>query len=137
MSSTYLRNETAESMLAKTFFVVEATSFEQHTLWATHSSESLYPPSYPNRKPVKWEQLNPGWLVTVGKIGRRPCCISVSWARIDGQLVMFWYQCSQVSDSVKAETWIAANFKKRRSSEDANNFHNCIRAIHEANKVVA
>jgi hypothetical protein len=129
-------SDTAESRLVKTMFIVEATSTEQHFLWSQWCKDSLSP----TFGKLKWEQLNPGWLVTVGKIGKRPCCISVAWNRIEGQLVMFWHQCSQVTDSLQAEKWLEDNFKgtwdngRRRASTDAMNFHHCIDAIQEANK---
>lgn len=128
--------DTAESRLAKTLFVVEANSFEQLALWkdyAKESKEAQYP------KPVTWEQMH-GWLIQVGKIGKRPCCISATWVKINGQLVMFYDQCSQVTDSKQTEKWIKKYFKKkwdkgtRESFTNASNFHHCIDAINEANK---
>lgn len=136
--------DTAESRLAQTLFIVEADSYAYHSLWADHAEHSLWT-SFDvreNRRSHKartWEQINPGWLIEVGKLGRMPCCISVSWARIDGHLVMFWYECSQVTDSRKAEAWLAERFKgtydggHRRASCDASNFVHCLSAIDEAN----
>lgn len=34
MNDTFKSTDTTESVLAKTFFIVEATSFEYHSLWA-------------------------------------------------------------------------------------------------------
>lgn len=128
--------DTAENRLKKTLFVVEATSAEQFMLWKDWSVAS----DSPRYGKMKWEPINPGWMVTVGKIGKRPCCISISWQRIDGHMVMFWYPCSQVSDSLKSEAWIEANFSgkwdhgHRRAYCDAGNFHLCVNAIREANE---
>jgi hypothetical protein len=121
--------DTAENRLKETLFVVEATSTEQFMLWKDYSNGSDSP-RYPT---MSWKQVNPGWLVTVGKIGDRPCCISVTWNRINGRLVMFWHQCSQVTDSLQSEAWINANFEKPHSTCDAMNFHICVRAINAAN----
>lgn len=127
----------AENRLKKTFFIVEATSYEQFVLWQDWCAQS----ESPRYGKLKWEQVNPGWLVTVGKIGKRPCCISVSWNRIEGRLVMFWYQCSQVTDSLQAEAWLEEHFKgkydngHRRASTDAQNFGHCIHAIQDANRI--
>jgi hypothetical protein len=125
--------DTVENRLTKTFFVVEATDAEQFFLWKEWSNQSdkrCIPDG------VVWEQVNPGWLITVGKLGKRPCCISVSWVRINGKLVMFWYQCSQVTDSLQAEAWIEKHFKRtydggRPSTTDAMNFAHCIHAIRD------
>lgn len=122
-----MSQETAESRLAETMFIVEATSFEQHMLWEM------------NHKKLKWEQVSQGWLVTVGKLDDRPCCITTSWARIDGQLVMFYEQCSQVTDCLQTYEWIHKHFNgtwdngRRVASTDANNFHLCLDAVREKN----
>lgn len=129
--------DTAENRLKKTFFIVEATHTEQFLLWQDWCEKS----QHPRWGKLKWEQVSPGWIVTVGKIGKRPCCISVSWNRIEGRLVMFWYQCSQVTDYTKAEAWLNEHFKgtydggTHRASGDAGNFSNCIRAIKDANAI--
>lgn len=67
--------------------------------------------------------------------------ISVSWNRIEGRLVMFWYQCSQVTDSLQSEAWLEKHFDgkydngHRRASCDAQNFAHCIHAIRDANRI--
>lgn len=127
---------TFKQMLQKTAFVVEATSFEQHCLWMQHSIDSN------NRiySPVNWEQINPGWIVNVGELNNMPINILISWAKNDGCLVMFWYSCSRITDSVKAEEWINKSFngkwdnKTRDAITNAMNFHHCINAINEINK---
>ncbi len=147
MSAHFAHPDTAETRLALTFFVVEATSFEHQALWAQHAEDSIYPP-WNKRKncrayePLKWEQINDGWGVNVGHLDKRPICISVNWARIEDQLVMFWYPTSVVVDIAKCEAWIAAHFKRQlggpySQSCDANNFGHCINAINEANKVTS
>lgn len=125
---------TPEDRLKETFFIVEATSFEQHSLWSNYAKESdhrLY-----NHKGLKWEQMD-GWMVTVGTLDDRPVCMSLSWVRIEGELVMFWYMCSQVTDSLMAEAWIDKYFTgrwdggTRSAGTDAQNFHHCIHAIRD------
>ncbi len=69
----------------QTKYLVNATSFESHTLWR----DWHYLPNIKNEKfmehkdaksPVKtWEQDNPGWLETVGMVDGRPTCVSVHW----------------------------------------------------------
>ena len=122
-----MNQDTAESRLSETMFIVEATSFEQHCLWEKHHKE------------LDWEQINSGWLVTVGELDGRPCCISTSWARIESQLVMFYNQCSQVTDTLQTYAWLHKYFKgtwsngRRVASTDAQNFHLCLSAIREKN----
>jgi hypothetical protein len=136
----YLYHESAEDRLKDTFFVVEATSYEQFCLWEKYSLESRQSSFIAHENRMKWEQISPGWLVTVGKLDGRPCCISTQWNRISGKLVLFWYSCSQVTDSVMAEKWITEHFTgtwdsgTRRAWTDAQNFHHCCHAIDEANK---
>lgn len=135
--------DTAENRLKKTLFIVEATSFEQETLWKKWAQES---PDAKNdirnrlaHTRLEWEQVNPGWLVTVGRLDNRPCVISTSWARIGRKLIMFYEQCSQVTDNLQTEAWLDDHFKgtwdegTRRARCDANNFHLCAQAIKEAN----
>ncbi len=131
-------NTDCERWLARAFFAVEATSFEQHALWANHCIDTLYP-----RRDHKgglvgadlhWEQLNPGGMVTIGQLDGRPVNLSLTFARIEGRIVLFWFACSQVTDSVMADAWLAKTFDpKRRATCDANNFNHCIHAIEAAN----
>jgi len=126
--------DTAENRLKDALFIVEATNQEQYWLWNENAKESRNSIRNPA---LKWEQVNPGWGIHVGELDNRPIMISVQWARIEGFLVMFWYQCSQVTDSVQAEKWLHENFKgtydngTRRAWCDAANFHHCVGAIRE------
>lgn len=132
-----MSDETAESRLAKTLFVVEATSFETQCLWAENAKDS----SCRRFTPRQWEQVNPGWLVTVGELDSRPICVSMSWSRIDGHLVMFWEATSQVVDTVQIEKWLSQHFAgkwdngTRQATTNAMNFHHCLNAIDDANKL--
>lgn len=131
-------NDTAEERLKRTLFIVEANSFEELALWrdTAKNSDCL-------RKGVKgltWEQKH-GWLITVGELDNRPCCISTSWVKIDGCLILFWYNCSQVTDSVQTDKWFEKHFKgtydngTRRATCDAMNFGHCLSAIKEYKKL--
>lgn len=130
--------DNAENRLNQTLFIVEATEFEQHVLWSDHSSRSKFR-RFPHFPTLNWEEISPGWIVTVGHSHRRPICISVSWARIEGHLIMFYHGCSQLVDSIKIAKWLDKNFKGKwdrgtcRAACDVNNFHHCLQAIREAN----
>ena len=131
-------NDTAENRLKYTLFVVEATSFETQMLWEKWCKDSPEKPIRNRHATQKWEQKH-GWLVTIGKIGKRPVCLSMTWNVIDGQWIMFYDQCSQVTDSVQTEKWLDIHFQGRwdngtsRAITDAPNFHLCVEAINEAN----
>lgn len=119
--------ETAETRLEKTFFIVEATSFEQHSLWANfgHNSDRRMREDYS----FKWEQMD-GWAVQLGQLDNRPVMLNIRWVKIDGYLVAFWDICSQVADYVMSEKWLDKHFKKGYDFRtDANNFHHCLHAI--------
>jgi hypothetical protein len=127
-----MQMQSAEELLKQTVFIVEANSFEQHTLWQQHCNKE----NFRDWPKMTWEQMH-GWLVTVGKLDDRPVCISTSWVKVDGFLVMFWYECSQVADYVQTEKWLDENFTRkydngtRSATCDAMNFGHCISAIRE------
>jgi hypothetical protein len=138
-----MTEDTAETRLAKTLFVMEATSFERYALWCRHAYNSHERP--PKAECVQWEErlgegyMPHGWLVQVGRVGKRPCYIDIQWARIDGQMICFYHDCSQLTDTVQTEKWFTRHFKgtwdkgSRRATGDAQNFHHCLHAIEEAN----
>jgi hypothetical protein len=116
--------------LAATRFLVEATSFEQLTLWRDHASQS--PRKRDNA--VQWEQLNDGVLQHVGFIAERPICLSLLWARLNGHLVLFHHATSSAVDYEVINTWLerycpAPKHDGRKPSCDAQNFHLCKFAV--------
>jgi hypothetical protein len=113
----------------KTFFLVEASSFEKHRLWEMW------------RERVSWEQDSMGCMGQIGVLDNRPVTLSIFWAQINGQLIGFWESPSQVTDSAMAERWFALNCMPpkwdkgtRNARCDAQNFHLCVQAIQEANE---
>lgn len=133
--------DTAENRLKHTFFLVEADTYAQHQLWATHSSDSIYPP-WDTRKGhrlcpgLKWEQEGMGFMPYVGDIERKPIHVSLFWYRIEGRWVCFYYACSQVVDHRMIEAWLEQHFTGgagKRAMCDAANFNHCLQAIKEAN----
>ena len=116
----------AEERLKKTFFLVEANSFETLTLWVNHAKDGA----------MAWDQGH-GFAVTVGNLDSRPVCVSMTWNMLDGRWVAFWNACSQVVDHVMVDAWLEENFKgtwdngSRRASCDAMNFHHCLQALRQ------
>ncbi len=148
MSLTFPSPDTAETRLARTLFIVEATSFERMSLWAHHSEDAVYPLYNPRRgvpaySQHKWEDIPNGYGVTVNPSGKRPVCILLTWVRIDGQLVMFWEGCSKLVDYNLIDKWLEEHFKgtydnnTRRAECDAMNFGQCLGAIKDVNDKAA
>lgn len=119
------------------------SSHEMHILWRDFADDRTareYGPS--NRRRVKWEQLNPGSVPTIGTLGKRPICLTIFWARIDGQVVMFYEATSELVDWAKIQAWLDIEYKHvpmwdngtRKPFCDAQNFHHCLSAIDERNK---
>lgn len=119
-----------EAALKDTVFLVEATSFETHMLWAEHAEDGIL------HKNVKWRQ-HTTWVVEVGKLGGRPVCICLTWNSVNEALVCFWHATSQVVDHKMIEAWFEKNYEgkwdggTRRATCDAWNFHHCLDVIKE------
>jgi len=110
--SLRLREEWRQSAI----FCVEATDAEHQFLWERHHCM------------VQWEQLNPGEIATIGHFKKKPVCVEIRWARLDGQIVMFYYPCSSVVEWSWVRNWLADEYKGR-SSCNAMNFHHCLDEI--------
>lgn len=129
--------------IKQTVALVEANSNEQHLLWREWAKESTWcDPKYPSTLSRKfmWEQMNPGCWIQIGTLAKMPVCISLSWNRLDGQVVLFWELTSMVTDSRMAEKYLKKIFGKiptydnghREATTDANNFHLAAEAVREA-----
>jgi hypothetical protein len=110
---------------AETEFVVEATSYEQLCLWReTHES-------WP------WEQDHRGIGLTIGHVGEFPVCLSLSWVRVGGRLILFWTAVSRITDYAMADEWFQDHCnprwdrRRRRAFTDAMNFHHVLAHIRE------
>lgn len=127
---------TVEERLQKTFFLVEATSFEYHILWLTWASASSAKTA---TSKLDWELLT-GVRVKVGSLAGKNIFISMFWCSIEDRLVGFWRPMSAVVDYTQISAWTVKRFSARWSNDqrpsvtDANNFHRCVQAIREANK---
>lgn len=122
--------------LELTEFCVEATGFEQLTLWKAHALGSPY------RSPdgaigtrlkstmtegegsprYTWEQESPGTGQLVGTFHRHHVTISIAWVRLDGRRVMFWEGASQVTHSGMLEDWIRKECPNLKVFTNAMNF---------------
>lgn len=125
-------DETAETMLAKTLFLVEATSNETHSIWCNFASDSNE--RIDKKYSLKWENYY-GWLVQVGELDDMPVCISLMWYKLDGNWVCFWHPTSVVVDYRQILDWLAKNFTGTwsggRATCNSSNFHRCLHALDE------
>jgi hypothetical protein len=118
-----------------TAFVVEATSFESLELWsAWHKPVAGEGSRYQRESDpanAPWEQLNPGCVVTVGHLAKMPVCVSLSWSRVHGQLVLFWEATSMVVDNRLVEAWLTKHVPAYKDGRHTNaiNFHNCVHEL--------
>jgi len=101
---------------SQAMYVVEATDTEHQFLWERYHHM------------VKWEQLNPGEIATIGHLKKRPISVDIRWARLDGQIVMFYYPCSTMIDWTWIKNWLRQEYPNCQSCNAAN-FHNCLGEI--------
>ena len=117
--------ESIAERLSEAIFLIEATSYEQLSLWREHSHES---DTVLDRDLTWWEQVNPGHGFKVGELAGMPVVISLSYNRINDKLVAFWEPTSQVVDYRIIAKWFEDNFHgtwdngRRRATTNAMNF---------------
>lgn len=141
-----MTDDEIEQRMRRTVAVVQATSTEQFFLWKEWAKDSGWDDldyikrgGTPHPK-LKWEQMNPGSWLTIGHVNKMPVCISLTWNRIEGQVVLFWEMTSQVVDYRMGEKylekvldpWPKYDNGSRHASSDAMNFHNMVSAIRQA-----
>lgn len=118
-------------LLSSTMFVVDADSFARQMLWKEFHTEH------------DWESESLGMIRVVGEFAGVPTWVEFFWVTIDGQRVMFYTPISEVVHHGLVEKWLRLHCNPtwdggtRRAHCDAMNFHHCLDAIEEANKVAA
>lgn len=106
--------------IAATQYLVEADDFAQSALWERYASKT-YPRDWPT---LSWEQLNPGTLRAIGKVGDLPVCVCLSWTRVGSLLVCFYEATSVMVDWNMVHAWLRDTFPGVPKT-DAMNFHLC------------
>jgi hypothetical protein len=101
--------------------VVEANTFEKHTLWKENRESS---------RAKKWEPSGWGLGQCVGTIASHPVYISLEYAIIDGYKILFYYGMSAVVDHNMITEWLKRNLPPTAfrddgyiNKTDATNFH--------------
>ncbi len=127
-----IREENETNRLAAVF-LVEANDFAQHHLWLDWSEEAKArgwgPADHPR---VAWEQIHIGYGEGVGHIGKRPVFVTVTFARVLGQVIVFYEATSQVVDHEMVEEWTRKAFPASRGKTNATNFHICVHDLRSA-----
>lgn len=118
--NTTISSELRE-LLERVFLCVEATSFERLYLWELNSISPA-----PNRHvgSLSWTSVTGGWLATVGQVGNMPVCLSLTFATINGHLVLFHEATSLVVDHRQVKMWLRDNVPAFREGRkcDASGF---------------
>ncbi len=99
--------------LAGVVGVIEATSFEHHSLWCDYAEAGQ---KHGRRFP--WNETGHGTLQQVGGIGNRPIWISILTATVDGHKLLFWHVTSPVADHDQCEAWLRVNLPETAFRED-------------------
>ena len=110
-------------------FVVEVNSFEKLKLWQQYKDST------------GWEENPSGFMPTIGELCGRPVVLSIFFAKIHGEVVMFYEACSQLVDYLQVDDWLVKNvFPSCGYDEDvggchprsdASNFHICVHRMKE------
>lgn len=117
----------------ETKFMVEATNCERFYLWARHSDISST--RHNSDLAVTWETMESSFH-TIGHQQNRPIVVSISWHRINGQVVMFYEATSKLVDWAMIESWLAKQFPPIRHKYDAANFRHCLSHIAQLNGAI-
>lgn len=118
-------DQTIEGYTARTEYLVEADGFAKQELWAR----------WHDRYKVPWKDFGMGTSREIGRIDKRPVCVTVFWSQIGREKVVgFWHATSQVVDYVMIEEWLKKEFPRvgARCTADAMNFHNIMHSIQDA-----
>lgn len=126
-----------ESLFKDVVFMVEATHNEQHNLWLTHFEVDV---GYGKVK--SWEQEMAGHTCIIGEFGEMPINLCFFYAKIEGRRVCFWECVSAVSHVFMIEKWMEPRTAHMRwdagtrpALTNADNFHHCLDAIRQLNKL--
>ena len=87
-----------DARLAQTNFVVEASSFERHTIVEKWRASN-----------ITCDDEGASTVFEVGSINRQPVMIECTWMSVDGVHVMFYFPTSRVVDFVQIDDWLKAH----------------------------
>lgn len=135
--TTFVIDERDERLFEDVVFLVEANSYEQHSLWA----DFHYEPHKNHPHITDWQEISLGHMICIGEIKKRPICVTIHYAIINGKKIGFYDGVSALVDHSMINEWLDYWFFDKREWEqgrkphcDAMNFHNCLRALREMDK---
>lgn len=97
-------------------FAIEATSFEQLSLWQLNE-KSKYIKS--------WEQRFQGWTIVIGHVGNMPVAVCLTYAKLNGHKVVFYEATSEIVDHDMVRKWIDHYNPNQSNHANAMNFGQC------------
>jgi hypothetical protein len=110
----------SDKRFAQTEFLVDGDAYE-------------YWEEYVNNTKIKWDQ-DVGTLIVIGKLGKFPINLSVSWVIINGIRVAFYEIVSSVAYHPFAEKWLKSRCPRlnwRDHHCDSRNYNHLARFIRE------
>lgn len=119
----------SDAKLKATQFVVEATSCEHQLLWEQFSKDTIHKTP---QSVHRWENVNPGYVIEVGRFFGFSVNIGCRWDVIDGVWVMFYEDISRVVDHDLIKKWLNENCcprwcnGSRLARTNAMNFHHVL-----------
>lgn len=130
-------NDNDAALFEDVVFIVQATHNEMMSFWRDYYYEPQK--GYPK---VSWKEISVGHGVQVGQVDKRPVVISINYAIINGQRVMFYCDTSQIVDHEMISEWLKLysldtilwDNGTRWAHCNSSNFHLCLNAIEEKNK---
>jgi len=94
-------------------YFVEATSFEQHSLWKEYHTKT------------EWEEIRDGFGEIIGEFGGKPIFLTFSFINLYGKLICFYNPISTVVNYVIIENYFKAKYVGVKTT-DAKNFSDVI-----------
>ncbi len=114
---------TSEEKLKSSVFFIEATSFEQFSLWKEYHDK------------IPWKEDPLGFSQIIGHLSKkRPVNVSFTFAEIFGKRICFYEAVSRFVDHTMIENFLDTNYPVKYSNgtriarTDADNFHLAIDA---------
>lgn len=132
VKKTFNINSEDKKLFENVSFLVEATYYEQQLLW----EKFHYHPDKNSVSVKDWVQDTMGRIVTIGYVDKRPVCVGIFYANLNGKKVAFYEGTSQLVDHQMIKDWLKHWTSKIRWDNntrwahcDAQNFHHCLKAI--------
>lgn len=126
-------NDDHRELFKDVVFLVEASYNEKFMLWKMHHWHRII--DMPRVK--EWKDEGMGRIITLGLVDKRPTCVDIYYASLNGKRIMFYNGSSELVDHKMIEDWlkhftldsIRWDNNSRWAHCDASGFHLCLDAI--------